>query len=161
GIATHDGFCPNGTPQGMHQPEGVSIWGSFCDKGGGNVGRIATHEFLAPAALNLYLAGNVGSPGLRLLLVNSRSEQTELKPSPQPAGQWQSRTLPVPPEWIGTWVQLVAEDHDIGSTAWLAFSLPILPASALSLSVDTSLPQSGFCPDGVYSTTKWPSGKSP
>src|SRR5262249_45366150 len=88
------------------------------------------------------------------------SERTELKLSPQPSGQWQSRTLPVPPEWIGTWVQLVAEDHVAEPTAWLAFSLPILPSSALSLPVDTSLPESGFCPDGVYSATKWPSGKS-
>ena len=166
GIVKNSGFCRNGVwgetrwPGGM-RPGGLQVWGSFCGKGNDDVGRAESQEFLAPAALHLYLAGYPGLPGRRLMLKNVQSgEERELTPRFQPREEWHFDSLPVPPEWIGKQVQFVAEDQATGPAGWLGFSLPILTAQALT-AIDTDEPQGGFCRDGVYPTTKWPAGMRP
>lgn len=162
------GFCANGVygimrwPDGK-QPDGLQIWGSFCDKGDNNVGRSESQEFLAPAALNFYLAGYPGMPGRRLLLKNLQSgKEMEITPSPEPREDWRFNHLLLPSAWLGQRVQLIAEDQATGLSGWLGFSLPLVEESLLStLAIDTGAPQGGFCPDGAYGATEWPAGEPP
>jgi len=102
-IVKSSGFCPDGVwgetkwPGGV-RPNGTSILGSFCAKQNDDVGRAESEDFLAPSALNLYLAGYPGLPGRRLLLKNVQSgEEWELKPKARPMEKWQYNSLPVPP----------------------------------------------------------------
>jgi hypothetical protein len=167
GVVVSQGFCPDGVYgdtrwPGGKRPDGLTTWGSFCSSGNDDVGRIESQEFLAPSALTLYLAGYPGLPGRRLMLKNAASgEETELRPRATPGEEWQQNNLPVPPEWIGKSVRFVAEDRATGPYGWLGFSLPMLPASALLPFIDTHTPQGGFCANGVYSSTKWPSAVRP
>ena len=160
-IVGSSGFCRNGVYSIMHwpggvRPDGLQVWGSFCDRANDNVGRIESQYFLAPSVLNLYLAGYPGLPGRRLILRDVESgEERELAPQSTPREDWQAASLPVPPEWIGHWVQWVAEDHATGPFGWLGFSLPVLAASSLVSPIDTHAPQGGFCPDGVSDATQW------
>src|ERR1700722_15567082 len=165
GVVSIRGFCPGGVyrvRQGDRQPDGVSTWGSFCQNGDRDVGRLESQDFVAPPALNLYLAGFPGFPGRHLLLKNAQSgEEIELWPRTLPREKWQLNNLPVPPAWIGKPVRLTAEDSVTGPGGWLGFSLPIVPASSLLPPIDTNRPQDGFCPNGVYHTTKWPDNVRP
>lgn len=119
-VIFNQGFCSDGayggTPwPGGKRPRDVIAWGSFCEAGDNNVGRLETQEFLAPATLNLYLAGYPGLPDRRLILRNAQSgEETELRPQTAPHEQWQPNTLPVPSGWIGKPVRLIAEDRATG-----------------------------------------------
>jgi hypothetical protein len=166
GLTAASGFCPDGAWEGTHwpgekRPEGLDVWGSYCGSGGLNQGRVETQAFRAPGVVSLYLAGYPGSPDCRLVLKNVRTGlETELRPEP-PGGLWRFLSLPVPPDWIGQPVALIAEDRSQRPMGWLALSLPILPRSSILQAIDTSLPQSGFCHDGVYGTTKWPRGHPP
>ena len=163
GLVTNTGFCPDGLwlggiwPGG--RPEGLYTWGSYCSVGDEDTGRAESQEFLAPPFLNLYLAGYAGMPDRRLMLKNVASgQETELRP--QSTGDlWQFNSLAVPADWVGKPVQLIAEDRATGQFGWLAFSLPFLSASSLLPAVDTTVPQGGFCPDGVYQATKWPGAR--
>ena len=167
GVVANRGFCSNGAWDGTRwpggrRPEGLTVWGSYCSFGDANVGRIELQEFLAPSVLKLYLAGYPGWPGRRLVLKNVQSGvENELQPPTMPGDEWQFNSLPVPPEWIGKPVQLIADDSVAGNQGWLAFSLPVLPNPLYLPAVDTSAPAGGFCPDGAYSTTKWPGGVRP
>ena len=167
GLAVNHGFCSNGVYgdtrwPGGRRPDGLSTWGSFCSNGNDDVGRLESQEFLAPSALNLYLAGYPGLPGRRLILKNLQSgEETDLRPHATPAEEWQPNNLPLPPEWIGKPVRLIAEDRATGPSGWFGFSLPLLPAPSLLPLIDTHAPHTGFCPNGVYSTTQWPANGRP
>ena len=167
GLVVNRGFCPEGVyghtrwPGGM-RPESVSPWGSFCENGNDNMGRLESQEFLAPSVLNLYLAGYPGLPGRRLILKNVQSgEETELRPQAVPEEEWRQDNLPVPPDWIGKPVRFIAEDRSTGGSGWLALTLPLLPASSILPLVDTHTRQSGFCANGVYPATKWPDNIAP
>ncbi len=166
-IVKSSGFCPDGVwgltkwPGGT-RPSGISTMGSFCVKQNDDVGRAESADFLAPSAINLYLAGYPGLPGRRLMLKNVQTgEEKELKPKSRPMEVWQYNSLPVPPEWIGKRVRLVAEDQATGLGGWLGFSLPVLPVSAFFLPIDTHGPQTGFCPGGAYGFTEWLNGGRP
>jgi hypothetical protein len=165
GLLLNQGFCPDGAYAdtrwpGDMRPDRIITWGSFCRRGDDDVGRIESQQFLAPAALNLYLAGYPGLPDRRLILKNVQSgEETELRPPTTPGEEWQQNNLPVPPEWIGKPVQLIAEDRATGRYGWLAFSLPLLPASSLLPLInthDTHAPPAGFCANGVFPSTRRP-----
>jgi hypothetical protein len=167
GLVANTGFCPDGAWQGGiwpggRRPEGLYTWGSFCSFGDEDVGYAESQEFLAPPALNLYLAGYPGLPGRRLILKNVESgQETELRPQSTPGDEWHFNTLPVPPEWLGKRVQFIAEDRSTENSGWLAFSLPFLPVSSLLSPIDTTSPQGGFCPNGVYQATKWQGVRPP
>lgn len=168
GLVSNHGFCPNGVYGGTRwvssqRPGNLDFWGSYCGKGDNDVGRVESREFLAPASLEFYLAGYPGLPGRRMLLRNVRSgQETELQPQSTPGEEWRLNALPVPRDWIGKPVQLIAEDTATGPRGWLGFSLPSLPASSLTVPVvDTSAPQGNLCPNGVYGTTRWPAGSPP
>lgn len=162
-IVNNSGFCLDGVwdrtrwPGGL-RPDGLSIWGSFCGRGNDNVGRAESQDFLAPATLNLYLAGYPGLPGRHLILKNTQTgEERELIPPSEPAETWQYNSLPVPTDWLGKKVRLVAVDQATGPNGWFSFTLPFLPGWSLSLqAIDTTGAQGGFCREGVYSGTKWP-----
>ena len=162
-VVTSGGFCAEGVwretrwPGGV-RPEGLKVWGSFCGKGNDDVGRAESEEFVAPSVLNLYLAGYPGLPGRRLILKNVASgEERELTPVSTPKEEWRFNSLPVPSEWLGQRVRLVAEDEATGPFGWLGFSQPILPAHVRR----EERPAGGYCPDGVYGVTGWPSGTRP
>ena len=165
GVVNNRGFCPDGVWDrtrwpGGERPDGLSIWGSYCAHGDDDVGRMELQEFLAPPALNLYLAGYAGLPKRRLILKNVQSgQETDLRPASTAGDQWRFYTLPVPPEWVGKPVQLIADDSASGQQGWLGFSIPFLPPTSLVLpAIDTNVPEGGFCANGVYSSTKWPAG---
>ena len=162
-VVTSGGFCAEGVwretrwPGGV-RPEGLKVWGSFCGKGNDDVGRAESEEFVSPPVLNLYLAGYPGLPGRRLILKNVASgEERELTPVSTPKEEWRFNSLPVPSEWLGQRVRLVAEDEATGPFGWLGFSQPILPAHVRR----EERPAGGYCPDGVYGVTGWPSGTRP
>src|SRR5579872_1044112 len=74
-FVNNRGFCPDGVYGGMRwpngkRPDGLYTWGSFCAQGDDNVGRVESQNFVAPSALELYLAGYPGLPGRRLILKN-------------------------------------------------------------------------------------------
>jgi hypothetical protein len=168
GLVLNHGFCVDGVwgntqwPN-RQRPKSVSVWGSFCTGGDHDTGRVETQPFVAPAVLNLYLAGYVGLPGRRLLLKNVESgDETELKPSATPGDEWRFHTLPVPREWVGKPVQLAGDDQATGIQGWLGFTLPFLLPSALTIPVvDTSAPPGDLCANGVFSGTKWAGGAKP
>ncbi len=123
GLVVNPGFCVNAVEHttvwpGSRRPEGLSTWGSICQTGD-DQGRLETQEFVAPSTLNLYLAGYVGLPGLRLLLRNVQSgEETELRPQALPRQTWQQNNFPVPQAWIGKPVQLTAEQGSPSGRHW-------------------------------------------
>ena len=169
GIVNVSGFCPNGAWSGVTwpggtRPGGLQIWGSFCEKADDNVGRAESQDFIAPSLLHLYLSGYPGLPGRRLFLKNKENgQELDLNPQSQAGSEWRYTALPVATEWIGKRVQLIAEDTATGPFGWLAFSMPVVAPSTqlVSSHIDTHAPQSGFCPDGAFGSTKWPEGGRP
>ena len=161
-VVSSTGVCPDGAPAdlpwpGNQRPGGPSFWGSDCKRPSGaapEIPRVQFQDFLAPAALQFYLSG---AP--RAVLTNAQSGEQKVLPVTSKTS-WQMVKLPVPSGWVGKRVQLALDTVD--ASAWLAFTSPLVPAAALSLPpIDTASPQTGFCPNGVYTTTKWPSGGRP
>ena len=158
------GFCADGVyyatswPDGK-RPAGLETWGSFCKHGDDDVGRVESQKFWAPSILNLYLAGYPGMPGRKLTLSRIESgEEMELRPPGAPGLKWQLSSFPLPPEWTGRPVKLIAEDRATGYGGWFGFSQPLLPAFSLMFPVIATNGQpSGFCPEGAYPGTIWPS----
>jgi hypothetical protein len=157
---TSGGFCLNGVPLPVQwlaeQVEGLVVWGSYCT-GDGDLGRMESAAFLAPANLSFFLSGYPGSPGLRLALQNLESgQEIELRPQSTPREQWQRNSFDLSPSWVGKSVRIIAEDHATGFGGWFAFTEPILPYSSVAVSeIRTNRPQGGFCPDGVFRSTHW------
>jgi hypothetical protein len=168
-LALGEGFCTDGVysstmwPTGK-RPAGLRTWGSYCEEGDAGVGHAESQGFPCPPILSLYLAGYPGSPGARLFLKNVKSgAEMDLRTPFQPAEMWQYNSFPVPPDWVGQPVQVVADDRATGNRGWLGFSEPIPSVSSLFYLpfITTSAPQTGFCPDGVYEKTTWPIGGRP
>ncbi|MGA3316094.1 MAG: hypothetical protein ABSC64_06600 [Candidatus Korobacteraceae bacterium] len=163
-TAGDTGFCVDGVASGTYwlcqkPPANVTIWGSFCKNGDNDVGRVESEPFPAAAVLSLYLAGYPGQPGLRLTLKNAPSQQAmELKPPSPPGETWQLNHFALPAEWVGQSVQLIAEDSATGPKGWLAFTAPIPGFKLFPRFIPTSGSPAGFCPNGVYGTTRWPLG---
>lgn len=157
------GFCVDGVASGTHwpgqkPPANVTIWGSFCKNGDNDVGRVESEPFPAGAVLSLYLAGYPGQPGLHLTL-NAPSRQTmELRPESPPGETWQLNRFALPAEWVGRSVQLIAEDRATGAAGWLAFTGPVPGFKLFPPFIPTNGSPGGFCPNGVYGTTRWPLG---
>ena len=162
--ASGTGFCVDGVASGTQwpgqkPPANVTIWGSFCKNGDSDVGRVESEPISAPAVLSLYLAGYPGQPGLSLILKNATTAQTmELSPASAPGETWQLNHFALPAEWVGQSVQLVAEDSATGARGWLAFTAPVPGFKLFSRFIPTSGSPAGFCANGVYPLTRWPSG---
>jgi hypothetical protein len=161
-IQASNGFCANGAYGGMSWPAGVAAWnvsvfGSFCSKQNGDTGRFESVPFLAPPAIRMWIAGYPGLPGRRLLLKNLETgAESEFKPTGVPGELWRSEPAPMPPDWVGHKIQIVAIDEATGALGWLAFGLPDLPPSAYADSrIDTRGQQAEFCSGGTAPGTQW------
>ena len=123
------GFCRGGVfPRtawpGRHPPRRLAIWGSYCDAGDNNIGWMASEEFTAGAYLRLYLAGYPGTPGLRLSVQSLQTrQQLPLQISSPPQEVWQLYNFPLPHEWKGQPIRLLAEDEVARAAGWLAFAI--------------------------------------
>lgn len=127
------GFCSDvNLPLGpkADRPIGLSPWRSFCDKGDQNTGWMASAPFLAGRETAFYLAGYPGTPGLRLAIeeLDTGVQLPLTVPSP-PRESWRLLYFPLPREWKGHRVRLLAGDEATQRGGWLAFAGPVNPAS--------------------------------
>jgi hypothetical protein len=172
-LAINEGLCldgayPSTAWPGNKRPDGLRVWGSYCDRGDNTTGRAESQAFPAPSVLTLYLAGYLGLPGRNPPPPPPQSgDKISLTPESLPGESWRLSSFPVPSNWIGAPARLAAEDTAVGLKGWLAFSEPINPApsrvtSPSPASVTTTNPiQEGFCQDGVYAATAWPGDVRP
>ena len=128
-----EGFCPNGVfaatkyPAGV-TPESLSTWGSYCESGDANTGRAASQPVIAGPHLSFYVAGYPNSTGLRLAVQNTQTgQQVPARLPEQPGLLWTRTNFPIPAEWVGQGVRIVAEDKATGVGGWMGFSEPIDP----------------------------------
>ena len=127
------GFCSDDNlPTGLKtgRPAGLSLWRSFCDKGDQNTGWMASAPFIAGRAAAFYVAGYPGSPGLRLAIQEvDTGLQLPLTVPSLPRESWRLFYFPLPRQWEGHRVRLLAEDKATSGGGWLAFAGPVNPAS--------------------------------
>jgi hypothetical protein len=167
-FTSETGFCPDGVfgstrwPDG-ERPDGIVAWTSYCGGKGADTGSAESSAFLAPASLSIYIAGYLGSPNLRLRLIQVESgQQMELLPKSLPAEKWEPATFTIAPDWVGKRVRMVAEDQATGTRGWFGFTEPVLPRSSVAGGyIDVGSTQAGFCSNGVYHTTVWPGDGRP
>lgn len=133
-IATdgpQSGFCP--TRQGEFaqvvwshgsQPPGIVAWRSYCGLGDNNVGWMASEPFPAGADVTLYVSGYAGTPGVRLAVENLVThEQLPLELYEIAAERWRLYHFPLPAQWKGQPVRVLAEDRAARPGGWLGFAV--------------------------------------
>jgi hypothetical protein len=133
-----DGAYPKTAWQGSSPPPGIVVWGSFCQAGDNTTGWMATNQFVADSYLSLYLAGYPGSLGVRLALENLQTgRQLPLQVEPFPRESWHLYQFPLPHEWKGQAVRLLAEDSATRPAGWLAFAIapPVSSRSEASFAI--------------------------
>jgi hypothetical protein len=124
-----NGFCRDGRfPQvswgNNNPPPGVVVWRSYCSSGDKDTGFVTSESLIAGKYVALYVAGYPGSEGVRLHLENlSNREQLPLQLSRFPYEVWQLYYFPLPREWKGQLVRVVADDNSTGPRGWVAFAL--------------------------------------
>lgn len=124
------GFCLNGvyphtlwTRGGL--PRGVVAWGSYCGSGDNGTGWMASKPVAAGPYLTLYLAGYPGSADVRLAVENVQTgRQLPLQVAIVPGETWRLYHFPLPSQWKGQPVQLLAEDGATRPAGWIAFTEP-------------------------------------
>lgn len=105
-------------------PTGITTWRSYCS-GDNDTGWMETEPFKAPAYLNLYVAGYPGTPGIRLRVENvSTGEQQPLQTDSAPGEAWIQYYFPLPPDWKGQPIRLLAEDKAERPEGWVALAVP-------------------------------------
>lgn len=105
-------------------PPGIDFWRSFCASGDQGTGFKASEPFIASSYVGLYLAGYPGWPGVRLRLENLVSKhQLPLYLRQVPREVSRLYYFPLPPEWKGQPVRVLAEDNAVGPGGWVAFAL--------------------------------------
>lgn len=167
-FTSRAGFCPDGVFgstrwPGGERPEGIVAWGSYCGNKDADTGSAESTAFLAPASLSMYIAGYLGSPNLRLTLIQLESGlQMELLPKLLPAEKWEPATFTIAPDWVGKPVRMVAADQATSAGGWFGFTEPVLPDSlARGGRIEVGSTQAGFCSNGVFGTTVWPGDGRP
>jgi hypothetical protein len=126
------GFCPNGVWAGIRWPfgirhQGLATWGSFCKLGDADTGWATSKTVNAGPYLSFYIAGYPTMPGLRLAAENVHTGEQLLLTIPLTKPDWRPLHVPMPPEWFGQPVRLVAEDRITGVCGWFGFSEPFSP----------------------------------
>ncbi len=103
-------------------PSRAVIWRSFCSAGDQDTGFAASDPFIADKYAELYVAGYPGLQGLRLHLENlSNHQQLPLQLSQPPRELWQLYYFPLPREWQGQSIRVVADDNNTAPRGWIAF----------------------------------------
>lgn len=140
-------------------PPGVALWRSFCASGDKDTGYMASDPFLAKAYIGLYVVGYPGTPGVRLRIENLRNQhQLPLQVMQLPYESVRLYYFPLPREWKGQPVRVLAEDNAVGPGGWVGFAL-VRPARwgntasfgfrivllAVALFVVTMLPAAAAC----------------
>lgn len=118
--ASVTGFLTNGEVPARPAMPGETAWSSFGPSGVGAAakGRFESQPIPAPKLpfLEFRVAGDLGQPGLSLLLIELNSgKKTEIKPHTPPGENWQSYQVKAP---VGEF-KIIASDES--STGWLAF----------------------------------------
>lgn len=122
------GFCEKGRMDvpwaGRAPPLEFKPWRSYCYQGDRDTGWIASQPLRAQRFLSLYVAGYPGTPGVRLAVENLESQrQLALQLPELPKETWYLYHFPLPPEWQGHSIRVLAEDSSTHITGWLGFAL--------------------------------------
>ena len=122
------GFCHNGVfwgtvwPGGA-APPGTQPWGSFCESGDDSTGWMASDVQVARADLALQVAGYPGSPGVRLTVENLKTgQQLPLQFGKPPGETWEMYHFPLPHQWEGQQIRVLAEDDAARPGGWVGFA---------------------------------------
>lgn len=124
------GFCLNGVyPHTLWSkggpPPGVVAWGSYCGLGDNGTGWMASKPVAAGSYLTLYLAGYPGSADVRLAVENVQTgRQLPLQVAIAPGETWRLYHFPLPFQWKGQLVRLLAEDGATRPAGWFGFTEP-------------------------------------
>ena len=167
-VFVSDGtFCLGGVPASLasrfgERGEEATVWGALCPVIP-SAGRVESTPFLAPATLSVFLAGDVGSPGLRLALRHvTDGGQIELRSKSIPGDAWQQNDFAVPPDWVSTPVQMIGERDALAESKWFGFTAPVLPYSSVAAGmIRTDRAQGGFCHEGAFPLMPWVGGGPP
>ena len=120
------GFC-TGSFKEVYWPHGHSVgtvpWRSYCGLGDDNTGWMASAPFRAGSYATFYIAGYPGSPRIHLALENINTKnQLPLHVFATPREMWRLYHFPIPSQWKGQPVRLLAEDRATGPAGWVAFA---------------------------------------
>ncbi len=124
------GFCPDGVDGGtqwptVSPPPSVVAWGSYCESGDNDTGWMASRPVVAGSSLTFYLAGYPGTPGIRLTIEDlETARQLPVEITNIPGELWRLYHIPLPAQWKGQQVRLLAEDTATGPAGWIAFTEP-------------------------------------
>ncbi len=137
------GFCPDGVYSGTVWARGMrrgaaATWGSYCVSGDNSTGWMASDTFIAGANLPMYVAGYPGSPGVRLSVENLQTgRQLPLQFKDPPREAWQRYNFPLPRQWRGQPVRVLAEDEAARPGGWLGFAkaAPVRIGKQLSFAI--------------------------
>ena len=103
---------------------------------GANTGVIRSSSFQLPASIHLYSCGFMSHPGMRLYLIDEATRHTlDLRQRNDPAFEWKLHVWPIPSDWRGKTVRLVAEDNGRGDQDWMGITAPKAGGEAVSLSL--------------------------
>lgn len=122
------GFCRRGGIEvpwaGKGPPREFQPWRSYCDHGDRDTGWIATDPFRARSFVSLYVAGYPDMSDLRLAVENLQTHrQIALQVPELPRETWRLYHFPLPSDWHGAGVRVLAEDKSTKTTGWLGFAL--------------------------------------
>ncbi len=120
-------FKPDGHFPGEPLPYALNVrlWGSWAGSDA-NTGTLTLGPFVAPTVLRLALSGYPNRAGNEIHLVRpDTGARLPLKPATDIGERWRLEDFPLPEDWRGRSVQLVARDAAKMPGGWLALSEPM------------------------------------
>lgn len=121
---------PHGGP-----PPGILTRVSFCGAGDNDTGWVASEPLVARSSLPLYVIGYPGTLGVRMAVENLASHrQLPLQFAEVPGETWRLYYFPLPRQWRGQSVRVLAADEAKRPAGWLGFAeMPPLETNGKAL----------------------------
>ena len=102
----------------------IPLWGSWVGSDA-NTGKIVSSEFVAPDAIQIFLAGYPSKSQINIYLENSSTKEKISLEANDSGEKWISKYWILPTSWKGNTIRLVAIDDDRDIGGWVGLSSPI------------------------------------
>jgi hypothetical protein len=142
-------------PEGSFQPDGYYAkemrWArphegvlAYTSDPAPKTGVLRSTPFQLPSVIHFFTVGFLSHAGFRIYLLDEADKQTlELRTRVEPGSMWREHFYPIPADWRGKTVRLVAEDNATGSEDWMGISAPEAGGEPLFFSVSRAIYRTG------------------